>query len=81
VRKASKRLRVTTQLVEAAAANHLWAEKCDGELTDVFDLQDQITAGVVGAIEPSVRRAEIERARRKRPENFDGLYPVRMTPG
>jgi TolB-like protein/class 3 adenylate cyclase len=71
VRKAGKRLRVTTQLVEAATANHLWAEKCDGELMDVFDLQDQITAGVVGAIEPSVRRAEIERARRKRPENFD----------
>jgi adenylate cyclase len=71
VRKASNRLRITTQLVEAATANHLWAEKFDGELTDVFDLQDQITAGVVGAIEPSVRRAEIERARRKPPENFD----------
>ena len=71
VRKAGNRLRITTQLVEAATGNHLWAEKFDGELTDVFDLQDQITAGVVGAIEPSVRRAEIERARRKRPEKFD----------
>ena len=71
VRKAGDRLRITTQLVEAATGAHLWAEKFDGKLTDVFDLQDQITAGVVGAIEPSVRHAEIERARRKRPEKFD----------
>jgi TolB-like protein len=62
VRKAGDKLRITTQLVEAATGSHLWAEKFDGELTDVFDLQDQITAGVVGAIEPSVRHAEIERA-------------------
>jgi adenylate cyclase len=71
VRKAGDKLRITTQLVEAATGSHLWAEKFDGELTDVFDLQDQITAGVVGAIEPSVRHAEIERARRKRFEKFD----------
>jgi adenylate cyclase len=71
VRKSGNRLRISTQLVEAATGNHLWAEKFDGELTDVFDLQDQITAGVVGAIEPSVRYAEIERARRKRTEKFD----------
>ena len=43
----------------------------DGSLEDVFDLQDQITAGVVGSIEPSVRKAEIERAKRKRPDNLD----------
>jgi adenylate cyclase len=71
VRKSGNRLRITTQLIEAATGNHLWAEKFDGELTDVFDLQDQITAGVVGAIEPSVRHAEIERARRKRTERID----------
>jgi adenylate cyclase len=71
VRKAGDKLRITTQLVEAVTGNHLWAEKFDGNLTDVFDLQDQITAGVVGAIEPSVRHAEIERARRKRSEKFD----------
>ena len=71
VRKAGNRLRITTQLVEAATGSHLWAEKFDGALTDVFDLQDQITAGVVGAIEPSVRHAEIERARRKRVEKYD----------
>jgi adenylate cyclase len=71
VRKAGNRLRITTQLVEAATGAHLWAEKFDGALADVFDLQDQITAGVVGAIEPSVRQAEIERARRKRVEKYD----------
>jgi adenylate cyclase len=71
VRKSGDRLRITTQLIEAATANHLWAEKFDGQLADVFDLQDRITEGVVGAIEPSVRGAEIERASRKRPENLD----------
>ncbi len=71
VRKAGNRVRITTQLVEAATGRHLWADKFDGELTDIFDLQDQITAGVVGAIEPSVRYAEIERSRRKRTEKFD----------
>jgi adenylate cyclase len=71
VRKAGNRLRITTQLVEAATGNHLWAEKFDGALADVFDLQDQITVGVVGAIEPSVRHAEIERARRKRVATYD----------
>jgi adenylate cyclase len=49
----------------------LWAEKFDGALEDVFELQDQITDRVVGIIEPSVRRSEIERSRRKRPENLD----------
>ncbi len=71
VRKAGNRLRITTQLVDATTGNHLWAEKFDGLLADVFDLQDQITISVVGAIEPSVRQAEIERARRKRVEKYD----------
>jgi TolB-like protein len=71
VRKSGDRLRISVQLVEAATGNHLWAEKYDGEVKDVFDLQDQIAEGVVSAIEPSIRRAEIERARRKRPENLD----------
>ena len=71
VRKSGDRLRITTQLIETATGNHLWAEKFDGQLADVFDLQDKITEGVVGAIEPSVRGAEIERASRKRPENLD----------
>ncbi len=71
VRKGGNRLRITAQLVEAGTGNHLWAERYNGTLEDVFDLQDQITEGVVGAIEPSVRLAEIERARRKRPDNLD----------
>jgi tetratricopeptide (TPR) repeat protein len=57
--------------VEAATGAQLWAERYDGALTDVFELQDRITESVVGAIEPSVRQAEIERARRKPPENLD----------
>jgi adenylate cyclase len=71
VRKAGGRLRITAQLIEAETGRHLWAEKYDGALEDVFDLQDQITDRVVGIVEPSVRQSEIERSRRKRPENLD----------
>jgi TolB-like protein len=72
VRRGGQRLRITAQLVEAATGrHHLWAERYDGTSEDVFDLQDRITADVVGAIEPSVQRAEIERARRKRPDSLD----------
>ena len=71
VRKAGNRVRITAQLIEAETGTHLWADKYDGVLADVFDLQDEITETIVGIIEPSVRRAEIERARRKRPDNLD----------
>jgi adenylate cyclase len=71
VRKAGQRLRVTAQLVEAETGAHLWADKFDGELKDVFDFQDQITERVVGIVEPSVQKSEIERSRRKRPESLD----------
>jgi TolB-like protein len=71
VRKSGNRLRITAQLIEAATGNHLWAEKYDGSFEDVFDLQDQITTEVAGAIEPSVRQAEVERAQRKRPDSLD----------
>jgi adenylate cyclase len=71
VRKAGNRLRITGQLIEAETGAHLWADKYDGALEDVFDLQDQITDRVVGIVEPSLRRSEIERSRRKRPENLD----------
>jgi adenylate cyclase len=70
VRKAGSRVRITGQLVEAATGAHLWANRFDGTLEDVFDLQDQVTASVVGAIEPNLRAAEIERARRKPPESL-----------
>ena len=71
VRKAGNRLRITGQLIDAATGAHLWAERYDGGLEDVFDLQDKITAQVVGAIVPTIRRAEIENARRKPAENLD----------
>ena len=63
VRKAGNRLRVTAQLVEAESGAHLWADKFDGELKDIFELQDQITESVVGIVEPSVQKSEIERSR------------------
>lgn len=71
VRKAGNRVRITTQLIEADQGGYIWADRFDGSLEDVFDVQDQITAGVVGAIEPSVRKAEIERAKRKRPDDLN----------
>ena len=71
VRKAGDRVRVTAQLIEAETGNHVWADRFDGALTDIFDLQDEIAASVVGAIEPQLHRAEVERIRQKRPESFD----------
>jgi adenylate cyclase len=71
VRKSGSRLRITGQLIDAATGAHLWADRFDGGLDDVFDLQDKVTASVVGAIEPTLRKAEIERARRKPVENLD----------
>jgi adenylate cyclase len=71
VRKFGARLRVSAQLVEAETGAHLWADKFDGELKDVFELQDQITDRVVGVVEPSLRKFEIERARQKRPESLE----------
>jgi len=71
VRKAGNRVRINAQLIEAESGSHLWAEKYDGNLEDIFDLQDEITASVVGVIQPTVFLAEIERAKRKRTENLN----------
>jgi TolB-like protein/class 3 adenylate cyclase len=71
LRKAGNRVRVTAQLIEAETGTHVWAERYDRAIGDIFELQDEITVKVVGAIEPSLRQAEIERAKRKRPENLD----------
>jgi TolB-like protein/Flp pilus assembly protein TadD len=71
VRKSGERVRIGAQLVEAETSVHLWAERYDRRLEDIFDLQDEITLSVVGAIEPSLRDAEIERVKRKRPESLD----------
>jgi adenylate cyclase len=71
VRKAANRVRITGQLVEGTNATHVWADKFEGAVEDIFDLQDRLTESIVGAIEPSIQRAEIERARRKRPDSLD----------
>jgi adenylate cyclase len=71
VRKAGGRVRITAQLIEATTGTHLWADKFDGSLEDVFDLQDRVAISVAGVIEPTLRQTEIERARRKRPESLD----------
>jgi adenylate cyclase len=65
VRKAGVRVRITGQLVDAANRVHLWADRFDGELADVFELQDRVTSSVVAIIAPMVERAELERARCK----------------
>jgi TolB-like protein len=71
VRKAGNRVRIASQLIEAETGAHIWAERYDRLLDDIFALQDDLTMSVVGAIEPSLRRAEIERVERKRPDNLD----------
>ena len=65
VRKAGNRVRITGQLIEADTARHVWADRFEGTLEDVFELQDRITESIVSAIQPSMLRAEIERARVK----------------
>ena len=71
MRKAANRVRITGQLIEAETGRHIWADRFEGALEDVFDLQDRITESVVGAILPSVQRAEIVRAHAKPTENLD----------
>ena len=70
VRKAGKRIRVTGQLIDASTDAHIWADKFDSDLEDIFDLQDRLTSSVIGAISPQLERAEIERARRKPTESL-----------
>lgn len=78
VQRAGARVRITAQLIETDGGAHLWAEKYDGALDDIFDLQDRITEQVAGALEPSIRLAEIERVRRKRPQEMGGYdYTMR----
>ena len=70
VRKAGGRLRITGQLVDTTTGNHIWADRYEGALEDVFDLQDRITSSVVAVIEPKVQQAEIKRAQAKPTENL-----------
>ena len=71
VRRASEAVRISVQLIECGNGAHIWAETFDGPLGDILDFQDRITERAVAAIEPRIRKAEIERSRRKRPENLD----------
>jgi adenylate cyclase len=77
VQRAGGRVRITVQLIETEAGAHIWAEKYDGSLDDIFDLQDRITEQVAGALHPSIQLAEVERARRKRPQDM-GAYDYTM---
>src|SRR6201998_1787386 len=71
VRKAGDRVRITGQLIDTTTGAHIWADRFDGALDDIFELQDQIAGNVVGAIEPKLRQSEIERATRKPTESLD----------
>jgi TolB-like protein len=71
LRKAGNRIRMSAQLVEAETGRHVWSQRYDGSLDDIFAVQDEITLSVIGAIEPSLRKAEIERVNRKRPDSLD----------
>jgi adenylate cyclase len=71
VRKAANRVRITAQLIDASTGVHLWADRFEGTLEDIFDLQDLVTASVVGAIAPKLEQAEIERVRHKPTESLD----------
>ena len=71
VRKAANRVRITGQLIDTSTGAHLWADRFDGTLEDIFDLQDQIATSVVGAIAPTLEQVEIERAKCKPTESLD----------
>jgi adenylate cyclase len=71
VRKAGSRVRIGGQLIDTSTGAHLWADRFDGSLEDIFELQDQVTSNVVGAIAPKLEQAEIERAKRKPTDSLD----------
>ena len=71
VRKAGVRVRISGQLIDATTGAHVWAERYDRKFEDIFALQDDLTLSVVGAIEPTLRLAEVERVKRKRSDSLD----------
>src|SRR5207253_414191 len=71
VRKAGNRVRITAQLIDALAGTHVWADRYDRDLSDIFAVQDEITASVAGFIEPALAEAEQQRVLRKPPESLD----------
>jgi len=81
VRKAGDHIRLTGQLIDSSSGKTIWANRYDGTMADIFDLQDRITESVVGAIQPSILSAEIDRSRRKRPESLAAYdYVLRAFP-
>ena len=76
VRRAGERVRLTAQLIEAQTGRNLWAERYDRLLDDIFAVQDEITMSVIGAIEPNLRKVEVDRVMRKRPDNLDAYELV-----
>jgi adenylate cyclase len=71
MRKAGNRVRITGQLIDTTSGAHIWADRFDGALDDIFELRDQVASSVVGVIEPKLRQSEVERAIRKPTENLD----------
>ena len=71
VRKAGNRVRVTAQLIDAANGHHVWAERYDREIEDIFDLQDEMTQTIIGAVEPEISAVERARVSSKAPDNLD----------
>jgi TolB-like protein/class 3 adenylate cyclase/Tfp pilus assembly protein PilF len=71
VRKSGNKVRITGQLIDTSTGAHLWADRYEGGLENIFDLQDQVTTSVLGAIYPKLEEAEIERAKRKPTESLD----------
>ena len=71
VRRSANRVRIAAQLIDATSGTHIWAERYDRALDDIFAVQDELTISVLGVIEPTLRHAEIERAKRKRPDSLD----------
>jgi adenylate cyclase len=75
IRKAGSRIRIVGQLIDATTGHHVWADRFDGELSDIFDLQDKVTESVVGAVEPSLCLQEIRQARTK-PTSYITAYDL-----
>ena len=81
VRRAGERVRIAGQLIDTTSGNHIWADRYDGALSDIFDLQDRVAESVVGAIQPSILTAEMDRSARKRPDSLLAYdYVLRALP-
>ena len=80
LRKAANRVRITGQLIDTTTGAHIWADRFDGALDDIFELQDEVASRVAGAIEPKLRQSEIQRTARKPTERL-GAYDLYLRLG